>query len=263
VYEETVSTNKSNLTIIVATFPKDALTKTGTGKISHIDKIKKCELSLTINGKPCTSNNSTPYRSHSGSFSQNVDAAILGSGPMGGMIPDKEPQQAPTNRHFVGSRLFVSEIQADKMMDDPSSMLMADAMEEDDEKEFPPLTKEKKADFKKFEAQLKNMKYDDKVNLVFDTIKPKRNNINSANRKIYKCPVYKCAFVKNNANLLKNHIQTKHKKLVELGFDMDHVGNFQWKTELLDFCLMVSKIYPRFVKNIIKEAKKNRHPHLF
>ena len=33
-------------------------------------------------------------------------------------------------------------------------------------------------------------------------------------------------------------MQTKHKKLVELGLDIDQMGNFQWKTELLDFCLM-------------------------
>jgi len=104
------------------------------------------------------------------------------------------------------------------------------------------------------------MRTDDKVNLVFDTIKPKRHNANiSLNKKVYKCPVYKCVFSKNTPNMLKTHMQQKHKKLVELGFDVDQMGEFKWKTELLDFCLMVSKIYPRFVKNVIKEAKKSKH----
>jgi len=56
---------------------------------------------------------------------------------------------------------------------------------------------------------------------------------------------------------MKNHLSQKHKKLVELGFGIDEAGQFTWKSDLIDYVLMVAKIYPKFVKNLIKEAKKN------
>lgn len=83
------------------------------------------------------------------------------------------------------------------------------------------------------------MKPDDKIDMVLDVIKPKRYEAGSIqNRKVYRCPVDKCTISVQNANLLKKHFQKSHKKLIELGLDVDSVGNFQWKTELLDFCIM-------------------------
>jgi len=101
------------------------------------------------------------------------------------------------------------------------------------------------------------MKYDEKVDLIMETIKPKRYGANILSKKIFKCPLYKCAFSKNSAGSLKSHLQQKHKRLLDMGFNVDENGGFTWKPELVDFSLMVAKIYPKFVKNIIKEAKKN------
>ena len=53
-----------------------------------------------------------------------------------------------------------------------------EAEEDDEDKEFPPLTKDKKVEVKRFESQLKGMKYDDKVDLIMETIKPKRYGAN-------------------------------------------------------------------------------------
>jgi len=36
--------------VITTTYPKDTLTKTGMGRMSHLDKVKTCELPLYVNG---------------------------------------------------------------------------------------------------------------------------------------------------------------------------------------------------------------------
>jgi len=43
--------SKSGLTTIISTFQKDVLTKTQPGKMSHLDKIKRYELPLLVDGK--------------------------------------------------------------------------------------------------------------------------------------------------------------------------------------------------------------------
>ena len=83
------------------------------------------------------------------------------------------------------------------------------------------------------------MKNDDKIDMVLDVVKPKRYELGvTAHRKTHRCPVDKCNSTFPNPNGLKKHFQKMHKKLIELGLDVDSVGNFQWKTELIDYCLM-------------------------
>lgn len=83
------------------------------------------------------------------------------------------------------------------------------------------------------------MKNEDKIEMILDVIKPERHEAEAvAGRKTFKCPVDKCGKSSPNPTSLKKHFQQNHKKLLEMGLDIDSVGNFQWKTELLDFCIM-------------------------
>jgi len=273
--------SKSGLTTIIATFQKDTLTKTQPGKMSHLDKLKRYELPLLVDGKSVIDSvPSTPLKTSS------INLGIPGD-PFGALNPpqlhsqqsfsqmlpytsNKKDLQFPdlslqTQNSLNLSRKestgfgfdlhnFTKDTGGEKILEESPQ---GEAEEDDEDKEFPPLTKDKKVEVKRFESQLKGMKYDDKVDLIMETIKPKRYGANILSKKIFKCPLYKCPFNKTSAASLKSHLQQKHKRLLDMGFNVDENGGFTWKPELVDFSLMVAKIYPKFVKNIIKEAKKN------
>lgn len=42
---------KNGIFTVIATFAKDTLTKSQQGKMSHLDKLKKCEFTLYVDGK--------------------------------------------------------------------------------------------------------------------------------------------------------------------------------------------------------------------
>lgn len=273
--------SKGGLTTIIATFQKDMLTRTQPGKMSHLDKIKRYELPLLVDGKSVIDSvPSTPLKTNSINLGMAgdpfgalpVNPQLHSQQSFSQMLPytsQKKDLQFPdltlnTQNSLNLSRKesgfgfdlhnFSKDTTGEKILEESPQ---GEAEEDDEDKEFPPLTKEKKIEVKKFESQLKGMTYDGKVELIMDTIKPKRYGANILSKKIFKCPLYKCTFNKTSAASLKSHLQQKHKRLVDMGFNVDESGGFTWKPELVDFSLMVAKIYPKFVKNIIKEAKKN------
>eukprot|EP01016_Furgasonia_blochmanni_P037744 TRINITY_DN4475_c0_g2_i3.p2 TRINITY_DN4475_c0_g2~~TRINITY_DN4475_c0_g2_i3.p2 ORF type:complete len:168 (+),score=45.98 TRINITY_DN4475_c0_g2_i3:51-554(+) len=145
---------------------------------------------------------------------------------------------------------------AEENNDDPEQQKKGEEMEnEDDDEMFPTLTREKIGEMKKFAGNLKAMQKEDKINFILDVIQPKRFNP-SFYKKKYVCSAYKCLKVFTNAPALKNHLSKKHKKLIQYGLDVNDNGQCEWPSEMMDYALMLVKMYPKFAKSVLKEMKK-------
>jgi len=266
--------SRSGVFAVFAVYPRDILTKSTPGKISHLEKLKKTDLPLVIDGRSTDSIPSTPMKSSSMNYGYPGDSFQGMSAPH--LLPTQSYSQSlqppsmkkdmsfpdlqlhSQNSFYKDPLIFPNDLH---ILKGPSERLVEespqnDLEEDDEEKEFPLLTKDKKIEAKKFEAQLKGMKNDDKIDLIMEGIKPKKFGINVMSKKIHKCPIYRCAFQKSSVSSLKSHLKQEHRRVMDVGFNVDDNGMFIWNPDLVDFSLMVAKIYPRFVKNIVKEAKK-------
>eukprot|EP01017_Pseudomicrothorax_dubius_P031398 TRINITY_DN4003_c0_g1_i1.p1 TRINITY_DN4003_c0_g1~~TRINITY_DN4003_c0_g1_i1.p1 ORF type:complete len:593 (-),score=145.35 TRINITY_DN4003_c0_g1_i1:105-1883(-) len=178
-----------------------------------------------------------------------------------GMIIEKEgpagkPPQQTTEQHHEETkpeRTMVSEPADDLILPD-----VIPPEQYEDEEMFPKPTRERLLELKKFEASLTKkdgMNLETKHKLIMDVIKPRVFDNPDPNKK-FRCPYYKCLKTFGQHTMLKRHIEKKHKQLTDMGLTVNSSGNFDWPPHMVDFCLLISKLYPVFVKSIVKESKK-------
>lgn len=107
----------------------------------------------------------------------------------------------------------------------------------------------------KMKESLKAKTLEEKKDYLFRVLKIKKHPGPSLARQSY-CPVYECNDKFNNNKNLRQHIIKKHPKLSEYGVELRENGELIWPETLIDYSLLLSKLYPAYVKRIINMSKK-------
>lgn len=108
-----------------------------------------------------------------------------------------------------------------------------------------------------FQKNLKKWSEEHKLNLINTTLKLKKYPNGLQLQKKQTCPYHKCMKQFGSVQNLKQHLDKKHPRLAESGLQLNAQGVFEWNQGILDFCLSLAKIYPKFVKKVINESKKS------
>ena len=89
------------------------------------------------------------------------------------------------------------------------------------------------------------MKEEEKVSVLMDIFKIKKeyepNNVNGR----LKCPVHSCDKIYREVNQLKTHLKNKHPELSRHGIELiDYDGSFDYSNKAMDTALFLGKEYP-------------------
>ncbi|CAK77516.1 unnamed protein product (macronuclear) [Paramecium tetraurelia] len=106
----------------------------------------------------------------------------------------------------------------------------------------------------------KNQTTDEKIKRLFEEVRIRhfKSQPYNAEKNIFKCPYHKCQKVYKKPNQLKNHLKTNHQKLSEIGLTIDDNGEYKYNERILDYCLLLWKVYPNFVKSVINEMRQRK-----
>ncbi|CAD8078860.1 unnamed protein product [Paramecium sonneborni] len=106
----------------------------------------------------------------------------------------------------------------------------------------------------------KNQTTDEKIKRLFEEVKIRQYKSQPYNieKNVFKCPYHKCQKMYKKPNQLKNHLKTNHQKLSEIGFTIDDNGEYKFNEKTLDYCLLLWKVYPNFVKSVINEMRQRK-----
>ncbi|CAD8073879.1 unnamed protein product [Paramecium sonneborni] len=106
----------------------------------------------------------------------------------------------------------------------------------------------------------KNQTTDEKIKRLFEEVKIRQYKSQPYNtdKNSFKCPYHKCQKIYKKPNQLKNHLKTNHQKLSEIGFTIDDNGEYKYNERILDYCLLLWKVYPNFVKSVINEMRQRK-----
>ncbi|CAD8180176.1 unnamed protein product [Paramecium octaurelia] len=106
----------------------------------------------------------------------------------------------------------------------------------------------------------KNSTPEEKIKRLFEEVRIKqfKSQPYSADKNFFKCPYHRCQKGYKRPNQLKNHMKQNHQKLSEIGFTIDDNGEFKYNDKILDYCLLLWKVYPNFVKSVINEMRQRK-----
>ncbi|CAD8172453.1 unnamed protein product [Paramecium octaurelia] len=106
----------------------------------------------------------------------------------------------------------------------------------------------------------KNCTTEEKIKRLFEEVRIKqfKQQSYSAEKNFFKCPYHKCQKGYKRPNQLKNHMKQNHQKLSEIGFTIDDNGEYKYNEKILDYCLLLWKVYPNFVKSVINEMRQRK-----
>ncbi|CAK80938.1 unnamed protein product (macronuclear) [Paramecium tetraurelia] len=112
----------------------------------------------------------------------------------------------------------------------------------------------------KFDLNLENSTPEEKIKRLFEEVRIKqfKSQPYSADKNFFKCPYHRCQKGYKRPNQLKNHMKQNHQKLSEIGFTIDDNGEFKYNDRILDYCLLLWKVYPNFVKSVINEMRQRK-----
>ncbi|CAD8077556.1 unnamed protein product [Paramecium primaurelia] len=108
--------------------------------------------------------------------------------------------------------------------------------------------------------QTKNCTSEEKIKRLFEEVRIKqfKQQPYSVDKNFFKCPYHRCQKGYKRPNQLKNHLKQNHQKLSEIGFTIDDNGEFKYNERILDYCLLLWKVYPNFVKSVINEMRQRK-----
>ncbi|CAD8175005.1 unnamed protein product [Paramecium pentaurelia] len=106
----------------------------------------------------------------------------------------------------------------------------------------------------------KNSTTEEKIKRLFEEVRIKqfKSQPYSADKNFFRCPYHKCQKGYKKPNQLKNHMKQNHQRLSEIGFTIDDNGEFKYNERILDYCLLLWKVYPNFVKSVINETRQRK-----
>ncbi|CAK56801.1 unnamed protein product (macronuclear) [Paramecium tetraurelia] len=123
-----------------------------------------------------------------------------------------------------------------------------------------PLVSEEFVQRQRESLEKKNCTAEEKIKRLFEEVRIKqyKQQSYSAEKNFFKCPYHKCQKGYKRPNQLKNHIKQNHQKLSEIGFTIDDNGEYKYNERILDYCLLLWKVYPNFVKSVINEMRQRK-----
>ncbi|CAD8071394.1 unnamed protein product [Paramecium primaurelia] len=106
----------------------------------------------------------------------------------------------------------------------------------------------------------KNQTTEEKIKRLFEEVRIRhfKSQPYNAEKNVFKCPYHKCQKFYKKPNQLKNHLKTNHQKLSEIGFTIDDNGEYKYNERILDYCQLLWKVYPNFVKSVINEMRQRK-----
>ncbi|CAD8086145.1 unnamed protein product [Paramecium sonneborni] len=123
-----------------------------------------------------------------------------------------------------------------------------------------PLVSEDFVQRQKEALEKKNSTSEEKIKRLFEEVRIKqfKSQPYNADKNFFRCPYHRCQKGYKKPNQLKNHMKQNHQKLSEIGFTIDDNGEFKYNEKILDYCLLLWKVYPNFVKSIINEMRQRK-----
>ncbi|KAM3135931.1 hypothetical protein pb186bvf_011921 [Paramecium bursaria] len=125
---------------------------------------------------------------------------------------------------------------------------------------FPKLSDDQMNQVLKYKETLSTTSNEEKMKKLQDELRLKqlKNNSLTSEKRIFKCPVASCNKQFNKIGQLKSHIKKNHQKLSEIDFQIDDNGEYKWNEKALDYCLILNKICPLFVKQVLNDMKQRK-----